>query len=237
MAKKELALTQQDLNEEGIKTQLTQNDLLEVLVNERCNTIQAEIKFFKERAQSFRTQAQDEVEFWKLKAKKAALEVLKANGIKISDDFECNVHFADSYYPKTTYTSIKFPGTYNVARKEFISSHSISVDLGPKNFTANFSVIFMSNSKVEVNSSLTSKVSLTHTVNVKIKIKDGHVGVKSLIEEHNEEVKAYIDSMKDVAINSEAVLKEVRIEFNKKLISTGSPKLKSKIFETFGLTF
>ena len=36
-----LVLTQQDLNEEGIRTQLTQNDLLEVLVTERLEVIDA----------------------------------------------------------------------------------------------------------------------------------------------------------------------------------------------------
>jgi len=228
----ELAISQQDLNEEGIKTQLNQNDLLEVLVTERLDAIDAECAAITAEYMAIREQAIEQENLMKEQVKKEAIKALKKLGIIFGEDQKLNFSIyvkgdKDRYDVFNVYKKSIIKGHDNVFRERYNHTEVLKT-----------SGVITGYVLIQVKDVLTSEVTSTHEykVNVSFTYKNKSKEIVERIGKHNDNVDAYTEKMAGVNINYNSVLKNMRVTFNKKLIATGSPNLRKKILECFGLS-
>lgn len=225
-----LVLTQQDLNEEGIRTQLTQNDLLEVLVTERLEVIDARFNALEKEHQEIITLINVSYTAVREKSEKEALKTLKKAGFSISLE---DIKF--SYYPSLVeldhYYIINHVGKHSyksVDRMDLCTSTHLVYPTNGK---------FKGTLRITVNKE-TAGINSYHEYKVPVDFtyKYNSDVILQRIKDYNEKVDVFIEEMKGVNINYNTVLKEMRVKFNKELIKAGSPKLRAKILEGFGLS-
>lgn len=241
----DLALTQKDLNDEGIKTQLTQNDLLEVIVSEKHKEFTDEYDLLEKRALEIETKLN---EFHKNQVREAIEKMFKKLKITVNlDNSYHNVYDSKvSFTGKSTDPSIKNengvyihrPTTYREKQKTIIGESrqwSINtVSAGPgvtinKSFTADVSI--------------TEKKTDTLDITTKYSIKGLNVVVntpayKKLLDElnaHNKHCSEFIKRYQGVDLRYESILKEIRVAFNKKLIVDSAPNLRKRISGAFNI--
>lgn len=223
---KEIILSQSDLNEKGIKTQLNQNDLLEVLVSEvydnHIKTIEATKTKAIELVQRFNKLKQDAIQ-------KAGLAAFKKTGLSIDPE------------------KIAFYGDFSQKNSDYQSdriAHLLIVDHRQKTDVSITNSSYLSfTSKISGRWDYREEVSgkehtKTITYNGSFEIAVDTKPFKKLfadIKAHNEYVEKLNKEYEGVNLNYTALARDVRVKFNKSLIAKGAPKLKAKIASTFGI--
>ena len=232
ISSKSASLTQADLNEEGIKTQLTQNDVLEVIVEKKYQEYQELFKSSKAKASAFSER------FNKVK-----------NGIL----FEELQNFAKANKLVLPYKDMgKYNFNQNVTR---YSSSSIEICHIETQLDKGRHRAVKSTNRSWGIENLTSKnatfiVTYTETKNGPIKVVSNTeitlviataafselLSIQKEIDVHNKEVEAFVKAHAETDFNYNTILRQVKSQFNSELIKTGSPKLAKQIKESFGIT-
>jgi hypothetical protein len=229
-------LDQDDLNESGIKTQLTQNDLLEVLVSERLAVIDKEITDVNNFVKDIIDELDNEREEFKAAFINIAVDKLKKVKIKVSKENLYNFHA--SYITNNEIWESHM--IYKVIKEEYRSNESISStfrDCSRKVFnTGTFDlqadVCFKVTTVVDdmsIETMYKVTVSMTHTFDSK--------AILDKIAKSNNMCNEIVAKYKNVNINYNSVLKDMRVKMNKKLIQNAAGgKLRAKILDNLGLS-
>ena len=229
-------LTQEDLNECGIKTQLTQNDLLEVLVTEKLAMISQEIEDINEKKNIIiKAIAKEKDDFYE-DCKSKAVAILKKKGIDVDPEALISIG-SNNYSDKFESRYIRGLATYKDRNKEYILS-SYDNNERPRLLEKPDTIDVVMNVNVVVTDIVSKDISFTQTykVNVSFRHKVDHTVFLKAIADHNKLADSVALKYKNINIDYNSVLKEMRVVFNKKLIAAGSPKLRTKIYESLGLT-
>jgi hypothetical protein len=248
MAKKtpttDIVLSQKELNEEGIKTQLTQNDLLEVIVTEKYEAFQNEMNDINQASSKLRDH------FYKMKesiAKKAVQAIIKKYGLPVNLD-EPNVSHSlhnsslsvtknRSVVTKHSYKSERFPviNTYRSSSKEYVQCGGVDYVYIPERdcdkIYCHFDLI------VKVQGELAPGV--THDSVYRINdmyyelTTPEYKGLVKNIRQLAKQADEFVERYKDMDVRYESILKEMRVKFNKSLIANSAPGLRKKINGVF----
>jgi len=230
-------LDQNDLNESGIKTQLTQNDLLEVLVSERLAVIDKEITDVNNFVKDIIDELDNEKEEFKAAFIDIAVDKLKKAKIKVSKENLYNFHA--SYLTNKEIRESHMVS--KIIKEEYRSNESISSTsrgCGSRKvfktgtFDLQADICFKVTTVVDdisIETMYEVTVSMTHTFDSK--------AILDKIATSNTMCDEIVAKYKDVNINYNSVLKDMRVKMNKKLIQNAAGgKLRAKILDNLGLS-
>ena len=234
---KSALITQAELNETGIKTQLTQNDLLEVIVSERIRLIEENLGSLNSEAQAIRDEYASKLQGLKAEATKAEVKRLK---IPISDERIDEIVRNIRIDEIVSWERDK-PGVYTKQlsvnewnKKREIREHTVGSPIGP------LAEEFDSQISLRVSEELpgyakTTKYYLQFRIKTPKELNKELLKLKKRATESNIKINEFYRSLEKVNINPDDMLKKARVEFNKKLISSSAPKLRAKIKEFIGV--
>lgn len=223
---KDIILTQTDLNDEGIKTQLNQNDLLEVLVSEVYESHMNKIKDLNAIAKNINE------EFYTLKkdlAVKALVKLIHKTGLKVNiEDISFKASFVGNHADehKIVGNSLSISEYRNESKVQVNSYFS---DRFSSQLSINWSFTLQDHKADYIIETTYSGVS---TVKVDTKPFEK---LKKEAEANVKQVNDFYTAYKDMNLNYTALSREVRVKFNKSLIAKGAPKLRAKIASSFGI--
>lgn len=253
-------LTQKDLNDEGIKTQLTQNDVLEIIVEEKYKEFDERLKYFSKRPKEITGEFHNIVKQYCIDQldkyiKKHKLPFTKEQILKF------NIMYF-SYLDKGNNPYVRdFPsGGLNYLCEASNSRYLNMITPYRENKKMLLSYSNGSLVPIKLTDEMKIQVSFTHTTDT-TKVHDQTIGYKSRVSEYVEfgmtfkltdvkglskvmkdaenyvkEAEEFMEIYKDQDVSYDGILRQVKTKFNKELIKTTSPKLKQKIKESFGLT-
>lgn len=234
---KEIALiTPNQLIDEGIKHQLTQGDLLEIVADNRISEINRQINIFNKRADVIRENIRYKnvfssfIDTFKLELEKILEREIDINNISI------DTHSSDRGDYFSLYRA--YISQQN-AKTEILRTQHESFYLC-KNINSTL-VLKYTNSKrlTGTYGDIISNGSSTETYEKHVKITPKYIklyqGYQKEMKEHNEEVKAYAETFKGVNLNQDKFIRDTRIAFNKQLLSSKSPDFKKKLKSFFNL--
>lgn len=227
-----LALTQADLNEEGIKTQLTQNDVLEVIVEEKYQEAQNFFKTVEQKANDFITnynKLRDEIVYNNF------LAFCKKNKITIPAGATKETINMNSYTTGSQYIHYPFPYLYSdkgrqkatvlsKSTNKYITKHTPELE-----FQARFDECIN-------NAYITTRINTTVVFKIPSTAFDKLEVLEKEIETSKIESDKFVQDNKDIEFGYAAMLRQIKSTFNRELIKTGSPKLAKQIRESFGIT-
>lgn len=220
-------LTQADLNDEGIKTQLTQNDLLEVIVEEKWKGINDSIDRINKRRREL-SGAYENI----LNDLKKIEEVKFRKSINVPKD--ALVHTSINNDFNSRYLDIKsiFIGFAN--KKNYLgsdTSHSLYV---PVDNVYKYKIMIT----ITVNKKHEDYVkSTSYRKDLDLLLPANNAIAKHAIDiqNHNKEVEDMVSKYKDVNMSYDTIMRETRTTFNKRLIAGGAPKLRARVKDVFNI--
>ncbi len=226
-------ITQTEMNSEGIKVQLNQNDVLEVIVSERYDSIMEEIAQSERDATSLYKEFDDIIAAEKLRIFK---EFVKKNKLPLKEeDFTaCNIYL----HNKTGENPV--PIYYVAANRR--GNHRRYDNKGLNSYTKGQISMVQGMCKADIAVAKEfKKVGYSETIrwssltHFKFSQSKQLRNLIERIEIHNKAVKVLNKNYADMDLSYEAIQKATRVAFNKKLIAGGSPKLKDKIKSLFNV--
>lgn len=257
-------LSQKDLNDEGIKTQLTQNDVLEIIVEEKYKEFEETLKNFQEQPKQFIADFQNVIKehyvsqldkFIKKHKIPFTKEQVLGFGIRVYTVVERKgqnpyISHLEAYSGNISHLCTSNTGTLTIGKAVQYRNGKKTI-LGLEKY---------SSFPAKITSELSIKVNFDHTesedtivsetaefkisnrksyfFSMKFDLKDvkGISKVLADVQKYEKESEAFIEKYKDMDVSYENILRQVKTTFNKELIKTGSPKLRQKIKESFGIT-
>ncbi len=233
---KDLVLSQADLNEEGIKTQLTQNDLLEVIVEEKVKAIDDEIEGVQTKAKSF-SQAINDATF-NFVAEVFRKEVKRLKLPFTAEEIEERIQDRNISYEikrSDSYENVKYVQTLNIygSRRGRKTEEKLHMCSGESFYIIKEKVtIHFRLARTTEQKGYTEESVYRFSVEADTK-KTDLAKLYAEIDAHNQMVKTVCTKYENVNLDKEAILKEIRTTFNKQLIIAGAPKLRQKVKDTF----
>jgi hypothetical protein len=236
-------LTQEELNGAGIRTSLTQNDLIEVIVDEKLRVLNDELEAQNLKVQGVKDRIDAERNKVKAVAVGIAVDKLAAQSIHLSEeDIErmktagCSWSYNDSCtvvlgYPKLYIQDITSYGSRT--KKE-----SVDTKTGGNEYISTKPKLSITiNANLMRYRKLTDEVSYNEEFSVRVPMEIDNPFL-DLIEEAKEieqESYAIRERYKELNLNAEALVKQTRVAINKQLITSGGAQLRDKIQDVFGL--
>ena len=221
-----IALVQSDLNQEGIKTQLTQNDLIEVVVEERYKEI---MKRFDSLAEE-RKNIINAISFGQIENDHKDTFINKYKKLYNIDNVK-SFSIWNSRTDKNESVPLCHINIHRIDKKtDNIGLGTSNITIPTKNSHLSFSLdLALCEQKKD------ETITLNIRLNTNIKIPKNHpsLNIKDRIIKYNEDATAFAKEVAGVNMNYESLTREIRTSFNKKLIVNGSPKLSEKIKEVF----
>ena len=233
VSKKTSTLTQADMNEEGIKTQLTQNDVLEVVVEEKYQYWQ---QFFKNQAEKVRNFVENYNKMQKDIVFIAFIAFCKKNKINLPSVTDSSKY---SFTNKTKGSSSNYlryylPTLNSYRGKEtVISTYEGLYSLNSAFKNHDYEVSFIETTE---NSFVHTSTTTTVKFSVPISAFKELYSLEDEVKKSSSLVEGFVNENKDVDFSYNGMLRTIKSKFNKELIKTGSPKLSAKIKELFGIT-
>ncbi len=246
---KDLAvLTQNEINAEGIKTQLTQNDLLEVIVSEMHQKFTDRLLFYSDRSKELEDKMKSCIKNQRITAIK---EFLKKNKIEVKD--EAIEHSSISRMFSTLSTKSKaslsnerslrvhYPGVTREKSKEKVLLYDsyCGSNFFPEVSTKKALYDFVG-CEIITDGVKTEDLKERRVLEIRNVIVNRHTSeyanIMEEIEKHNKEVVDFCKEYEGVDVRYESLLKDIRVKFNKKVIGDSSETLKNKISDIFGIS-
>lgn len=211
-----------NLNVNGIKTEVNQKDVLEVIVDEQLEKIKSQISLYENRIKLFNFKDRLSKFIWK----KFGKEICNIFNVTSYEEFieKAYIDINNSNYVTAYYPDLDSKGYMHTCTRKF-------------NIPSKSSKIFIANRENDISPTVISKT--VSVENISAKKMTIEYNFQSLIksfneelEEHNKEVKAFIDSFKDIDLSEKTLLKKANILFTKSVIKS-NPDLISTLNKTF----
>ena len=226
-------LTSTELNEIGINTQLSSNDLVEIIATDIYNNIMSNIeslnnksKELHEKYQSIRKEKIDKF-----------VELLKKKGF-LTADSNYSTHVDRKDYVDQDYIQLlkikleerksvdkAIPGRYYDELAFFKSDAVCTISVNVKDYGTVNSI--KNGIKIEE----TRDIDTIFSTEMKFSAAP-YASLKKEFEEHNKEVKEFYNKLPKT-LSIDAFIREARTKLNRKIISGQSPEFKQKIQELF----
>lgn len=230
--KKELEITTQELNTVGINTQLSSNDLVEIIATDIYNNIMSNIESLNNRSkdllEKYKTIYEERVEKF--------IELLKKKGfLTASSKYSSRV----DYKVTADYDFVQILKIRLDERKS--ADKVILVDNNNSSFLNSDAVctvsIFLRDAGV-VNSTkngitIQERKSIDTTFSAEVKVSAApYISLRKEFEQHNEEVRDFFEKLPKT-LSIDAFIREARTKLNRKIISGQSTEFKDKIQQLF----
>lgn len=240
-----ISLTQEELNGSGIRTSLTQNDLIEVIVDERLSVLNQEIDTHNAKVEAIKTRIAEIRDSFRAEAIEHAIAKIKKYGLQLSDtDIESarsntvswghsDPNVAVHNYPKL---KIVEQGGYRAsAIKSYVDTWFESSEYYSKDehVAANLRVVFNRETSIP---DLRIKTQESIQVEVPVQRANPFLPVIKQLEVLRVEAEAIKKKYDGLNVNPESLLKQTRMAINKQLIASGGANLRDKIQDVFGLS-
>ena len=240
-----ISLTQEELNGSGIRTALTQNDLIEVIVDERLAVLNAEIDAHNSKVDAIRTKIVEIRDSFRAEAIEHAIAKAKRAGLTLSESDIASARsntvswsYNDPNVTVHNYPRVKIveQGGYRATQIKsyvdtwFETSEYYSKD---KKIEANLRVTFSREVSI---ADLGIKSSESIQVEVPIQRANPFLQVIKELEELRAEAEAIKKKYEGLNVNPESLLKQTRMAINKQLIASSGANLREKIQDVFGLS-
>ena len=213
-------LTQEFLNKNSIKVQLTQNDLLEVLVEERYREIEGMVTKLHNNYVSLSERREQYYS-----CKKLILETLgisnvtnfTINGGTITslNIFDCKIMDVGRGTQNINLYDCHAHNYFDILKDKVL--FYIKYGKGTSKSLTTYNII-----EGQISTEMISKKLL----NI---YKKERQSFQKELDAHNAKVEEFVNSYKDVNVNRDSILKQMRVAMNKKVINTEAPELAKEI--------
>ena len=230
-----MKFSQDTLNENGVQTKLTQQDLIEVLTAEQLDSINEQVNDINLLADGLLVE-RGQIHAKQMKAiGNLAVNKITKMGIEFTEDElnNCVIKRAvdDSADKAVVYVlKLQVSGDSKNAALKKLSQPAAPVK-DTKKFTGTYLVTF----KHEVTGEDYVKTEL-HQVKVQVNIVNDLTEWKAKVDALNARSEVLLARYKGVNLSFEAIAKQTKISVNKQLIIQGSPELKETLRTVFGLS-
>jgi len=219
-------LSSKKLNDSGIKTSLNQNDLVEIIAEEKYEhflKMYQAIKGFPNRLMEVARKVDE-------KLKDRAVAEFKKK-YRLSKDAQVEMHFSRYLYIPLSEEKIDIRNI-TVSEKGLVRERDYSNHTKPVKSVV-LQISYSKYSENKTSEDMQSNFSISEEVAFPVSLPWEQE--KAMVEEHNANVEAFVKAFEGTLFNPDAMAKKIRREVNRHILRNQAPELKAAIDKIFNI--